>query len=135
VLRYLTAYLAIAIVMVVLDMLWLGVIAKPLYQQGIGHLMAAKPKFMAAVMFYAIFPIGVMMFAVVPCADDATWGKTLLTGALFGFFAYATYGLSNLALLKEWPVSVSIIDTVWGTVVTAVGAGIGKAALDGFGPA
>lgn len=128
--KFLTAYAAVTIVMVALDLLWLGVIAKPIYQQGIGHLMADKPNVPAAVLFYALFAVGLVVFAVVPNADDAGWRNTLVAGALFGFFAYATYDLTNLATLKNWPIGMSILDMAWGSFVSLVSAAAGKFALE-----
>ena len=134
-LKYFIAYCATVIVMIAIDLLWLGVIAKPLYQQGIGHLMAERPNLPVALLFYLLFPLGLMIFAVVPNAVDmasATWSRALVAGALFGFFAYATYDLTNLATLKGWPLGLSIIDTLWGTLVSAAATAAGKAALDHF---
>ena len=130
--KYFVAYAATAIVMIAIDLLWLGVIAKPLYQQGIGHLMAERPNIPIAILFYLIFPIGLMIFAVLPNAAVAEGGKTLIAGALFGFFAYATYDLTNLATLKGWPIGLSVIDVIWGTFVSSVAAAAGNAALDRF---
>ena len=137
-LKYFIAYCATVIVMIAIDLLWLGVIAKPLYQQGIGHLMAERPNLPVALLFYLLFPLGLMIFAVVPNAADvasATWSRALIAGALFGFFAYATYDLTNLATLKGWPLGLSIIDTLWGTLVSAAATAAGKAALDHFATA
>jgi uncharacterized membrane protein len=128
--KFAAAYVAAALVMVALDMLWLGIIAKTTYQQAIGHLMADKPNVAAAVIFYALYAVGVVVFVLAPQADDATWGRTLLMGALFGLFAYATYDLSNLATLRNWPVRLTLIDLVWGSSLTAAVAGAGKAAMD-----
>ncbi len=123
--KTLLAYAATTLVMVAIDLVWLGVIAKPLYQQGIGHLMAAEPKLGAAALFYLLYPVGLMVFAVLPGASPA-WGDTALKAALFGFFAYATYDLTNLATLKEWPTSLALIDMAWGTAVSAVAALAGR---------
>jgi uncharacterized membrane protein len=128
--RYAAAYLAVAVVMVALDVLWLGVIAKALYQQGIGHLMAAQPRLGAAVLFYLLYAAGLLVFAVAPQVQDAAWGKTIVMGALFGFFAYATYDLSNLATLRDWPLNLTLVDMVWGSVLSAASAAAGKAALN-----
>jgi len=133
VIRYITCYAASMIVMVALDLLWLGVIAKPLYQQGIGHLMAARPNVPAAVMFYAMFPLGLMVFVLVPHESAAGWSKTVFAAALFGLFTYATYDLTNLATLKDWPVSLSIIDVLWGVFVSTVSAAAGTTVLRHFG--
>ena len=130
--KYFAAYASTAIVMVALDLLWLGVLAKPLYQQGIGHLMADRPNIPAALLFYAIFPVGLMVFAVAPYASASGWAETLLSAALFGFVAYATYDLSNLATLRDWPVGLSFIDIAWGTVVSATSTAAGKFALNWF---
>lgn len=127
--RFVAAYVAAALLMAALDMLWLGVIAKTMYQQAIGHLMADKPNVAAALIFCALSAVGVVVSVLVPQADEATWGRTLLMGALFGFFAYATY-LSNLATLRNWPVRLTLIDLVWGSSRTAAMAGAGKAAVD-----
>jgi uncharacterized membrane protein len=128
--KYVAAYAGTAIVMVALDMLWLGVIAKPMYQQGIGHLMAEKPNVGVAVVFYLLYALGVVIFAVSPQHNGSSWALTLMMGALFGFFAYATYDLTNLATLRDWPLRLSLIDTGWGTLVSAASAAGGKAALD-----
>lgn len=130
--KYLAAYAAALVVMTAIDLLWLGVIARPLYQQGIGHLMAEQPKIWVGALFYVVFPIGLMLFAVVPNEAAAQWSKTLVAAALFGFFAYATYDLTNLATLKAWPWSLALMDTVWGTFVSAVSAAAAKGVLNQF---
>ena len=127
--RTLAGYGAAVLVVVALDMLWLGLVAKATYQQGIGHLMAPEPLWPAAIAFYLLYPIGLMVFAVLPQADDPGWTRTLAMGALFGFFAYATYDLSNLATLRNWPVRLALIDMAWGTAITAAAAGAARAAM------
>lgn len=131
---YLSAYAATALVMLVLDAIWLGLIAAPLYQQGIGHLMAQPPRFGVAAIFYLLYPLGIVIFAVAARPAGA-WQATLLAGALFGFFAYATYDLSNLATLKGWPVWLSLIDVAWGSLATALSAGAGRWAMARFAAA
>jgi uncharacterized membrane protein len=133
--RSLIAYLVTLLVMVTLDLLWLGLIAKPVYQQGIGHLMAERPNLTVALLFYAVYAVGLVVFAVLPHAADAGWAKAAFAGALFGFFAYATYDLTNLATLKGWPVGVSLLDMAWGSTVSAAASVAGKLALDRWGPA
>ncbi len=129
--KYLASYAATLIALLAVDLLWIGVIAKPLYQAGIGHLMAPQPNLPAALVFYLIFPLGLLLFAVLPGAGGG-WGKTLVSGALFGFFAYATYDLTNLATLKGWPLGLSLIDMAWGSLVSALASAAGKAALERF---
>ncbi|EHR70867.1 putative membrane protein [Burkholderiales bacterium JOSHI_001] len=128
--KHLAAYLAATLVMVALDALWLGLVAKTTYQQAIGHLMAEQPKVLPALAFYVLYGVGLLVFALAPQADDPAWGRTILRGALFGFFAYATYDLSNLATLRNWPLHLTLIDMVWGTFASAVSAGAGKAAMN-----
>ena len=128
--KFLATYAAVLGVMLVLDLLWLGVVAKPLYQQAIGHLMAEKPNVVVAIIFYVLYALGLTIFAVWPHADAPGWRTALMMGALFGFFAYATYDLTNLATLKGWPVSIALIDMAWGTVVSGASALAGKLALD-----
>lgn len=135
--RQLAAYAGTLIVMVGLDLLWLGIIAKPLYQQGIGHLMADKPNVAVAVLFYALFALALVVFAVAPLGPTGPapgWGRTVATAAMFGFFAYATYDLTNLATLKQWPIGLSLLDIAWGTCVSAVSAAAGKAVMDWAAP-
>ena len=130
--KYITAYGGIFTVILAIDMLWLGVIAKPLYRQGIGHLMAENPNIIAAGIFYVIFPIGLMFFAVAPNGNLPDWRQVLISAAVFGFFAYATYDLTNLALMRNWPISLSVIDVMWGTFASTVAAAAGKFVLDRF---
>lgn len=125
--KYAAGYIAAAVVMLAIDMVWLGVVAKPMYQNGIGHLMAEKPMLGAAIAFYLLYPLGLMVFAVAQDTDPAL-GKAAMLGALFGFFAYATYDLSNLATLKNWPISLTLIDIAWGSLLSAVSAAAAKAA-------
>ena len=131
-LKYWAAYAGTAVVMVAIDLVWLGLIAKPWYQQGIGHLMADAPKIGVAVLFYALYAAGLVYFAIAAHPPGDAWGKTLLSAALFGFFAYATYDLTNLATLKGWPVGMSLIDIAWGISVSTVSAAAGKFALDRY---
>lgn len=130
--KLLATYLSIAAVMVVIDLIWLGLIAKPMYQQGIGHLMAEKPNIAAAIAFYATFPVGLMIFAILPEAANAGWQQTALLATLFGFFTYATYDLTNLATLKNYPLKLALVDIFWGSLVSAVSAIVGKLVFDQY---
>jgi uncharacterized membrane protein len=127
---WITSYAATAVVMIIIDLIWLGVVAKPWYLAGMGHLMAAKPNLIAAGLFYAMFPVGLMMFAVIPQAATDGFARTAFWGAAFGFFTYATYDLTNLATLKDYPLSLAAIDITWGTCVSGVAAVAGKAVHD-----
>ena len=130
--KHLAAYAATALVLLMLDVLWIGGLAQSLYQEGIGHLMAEQPRLGVAALFYALYPIGLLVFVVAPRGVTDDWPATLLRGALFGLVAYATYDLTNLATLKGWPVGMSLIDIAWGITVSTVSAAAGKFALDRY---
>lgn len=103
----------------IIDLVWLGLIAKNLYQRQLGHLMADQVNWIAAIVFYLLFIIGLVYFAILPAVNDGQWVKALLLGAFFGFITYATYDLTNLATLKDWPIQITIIDLAWGTFLGA----------------
>lgn len=128
--RYLTAYATCIGVMLVLDGLWIGVLARPWYQQGIGHLMAEQFNGLAASAFYLVYGLGLMYFVVSPAGASTTWRRTLVSGALFGFCAYATYDLTNLATLRDWSVAVSLMDMAWGGVASLCAGAGGKWVFD-----
>ncbi len=98
-------------------MLWLGVIAKDFYQEKLVDFLGPV-NWTAAIIFYLIFIVGVLIFAVVPALESQSLTKALVLGALFGFFAYATYDLTNLATLKDWPLSIVVVDMLWGAVLS-----------------
>ena len=127
--KYLGIYLAVFLTMFLVDMLWLRVIATAWYEQGIGHLMTTSPNLVAAAIFYLLFPAGLIFFGVLP-NEGSTLLKTVLTGALFGFFAYATYDLTNLATLKAWPMGITLLDIAWGSLVSGLSTLAGKLAMD-----
>ena len=129
--KYAGVYLAVFITMFVIDMLWLGVIAKSTYANAMGPLLSPSPNLWAAAAFYLMFPAGLLMFAVLP-GETSSVMKVAGMGALFGFFAYATYDLTNLAVIKNWPVGLTFLDLGWGTLVSGVSASVGKVTLDYF---
>ena len=128
--RKLAVYAVTLAVMLALDALWLGVVAQRLYQQGLGPLLAAQPRLGAAALFYLVYPLGLTIFAVLPHAGQRGPRRAAVSGALFGFFAYATYDLTNLATLAGWPLGLSLLDMAWGAALSAVAATAGKAMLD-----
>ena len=117
--RFLQLY-AIAIpVFFVLDMLWLGVVARGFYQRQIGQLLRPRVNWAAAVAFYLVFLAGVVVFVVEPAMARESLGHALGYGALFGLVTYAAYDLTNLAVARDWPLTVTLVDLAWGTVLTA----------------
>ncbi len=130
--KYLVGYVTTLVVLIVVDMVWLGLIAKQMYRNGIGHLMAEKSNWLAIGVFYPLFALSLMVFAVLPHQAATRSSKTIFAAAMFGFFAYATYDLTNLGTLRGWPWQLSLIDTVWGTAMSAMAALAGSTAMKYF---
>jgi uncharacterized membrane protein len=103
----------------IIDIVWLGVIAKGLYARQIGHLMKEHINWTAAVLFYLIFVAGLVVFVIAPAVQRNSWTHAAAFGALFGLVTYAAYDLTNLATMKDWPLSITVIDLVWGAVLAA----------------
>lgn len=122
-----TAYLITAVVFLGIDYVWLTQVAQRFYSGRIGHLMAEQPNLAAAGGFYVIYVVGILVFAVVPALKAESFGHAVLYGALFGFFTYATYDMTNFATLKNWPAMVVVVDVAWGVVLSGVSAGAGYA--------
>jgi len=112
-------YVIATITFFAIDLTWLGLIARKFYFDQLGHLMKTDINWIAAITFYLIFIVGILVFAVYPALNSNSIQKALLLGALFGFIAYATYDLTNLATLKDWPVKLVIVDMIWGAILSA----------------
>jgi uncharacterized membrane protein len=106
----------------IIDMIWLGFVASDFYRSRLGHLMG-DINWTAAIIFYLIFLLGLTFFATYPAVAKGSLVTALTLGALFGFFTYATYDLTNLATLRDWPLSVVFVDILWGTVLGMAVAG------------
>jgi len=102
-----------------IDMVWLALVAKNFYRQQIGFLMKPDISWYAAIIFYLIFIAGLVVFVISPAYEKHSWVHAILFGAFFGLITYATYDLTNLATMKDWPVLVTIVDLVWGMVLSA----------------
>ena len=113
-------YLIAMVVFTLIDLIWLLGISTRLYKSKIGHLMADKVNLPAAALFYLLFIGALVFFVINPAADKHSVLYALGAGAFFGLVAYATYDLTNLATLKGWPVSLTIIDLAWGSFVSGV---------------
>jgi uncharacterized membrane protein len=107
----LAAFLAI-------DAVWLALVARTFYRRHLDWLMAASPNWIAALAFYLLFVVGVLVFVVIPGVEDGSLRTTLLKGALFGLIAYGTYDLTNQATVKNWPLTITAVDMVWGTALS-----------------
>jgi uncharacterized membrane protein len=112
-------YLIALPVFLAIDMVWLTLVAKNFYAKQIGFLMAKNPNLFAALIFYLIFIAGLIIFVITPALDKKMWTQALLTGAFFGLVTYATYDLTNLATIKDWPLIITIVDLIWGMVLSA----------------
>lgn len=128
----LTAYAGSLVTLLVLDGIWLGLVARTFYRDQLGDLMLPQPNLAIAAIFYLFFTVAVVMLAVVPAVGGGALGRALLFGAVLGLAAYGTYDITNLSTLKNWPIMVSIVDMAWGTFVTAATAGGGYAAARYF---
>ncbi len=103
------------VIFFVIDLVWLGLIAKNLYRQYIGGLLKTDVNWIAAIVFYLMFIAGLVLFVLIPGVDKQSLSHVMLYGALFGLITYATYDLTNLATLKDWPIQITLIDLAWGT--------------------
>ena len=112
--------IAAGVIMGILDFIWLGFIAKKLYYDEMGSILLEKPNMPAALLFYVIYVVGVVVFVISPALEKGSWQHALGYGALFGLVAYATYDLTNLATLKGFSPKIVVIDMVWGMALTAV---------------
>ena len=101
----------------VIDIIWLGVVAKSFYQKNLKYILSPNVNWTAAIIFYLIYIAGILIFAVLPAVAKDSLRHAAVWGALFGFFTYATYDLTNLALLKDWPIIIVIVDILWGVVL------------------
>jgi uncharacterized membrane protein len=113
---FLTLYAISVPVFFIIDMIWLGVVARGFYQSQLGHLLGPV-NWPAAIIFYLVFLVGLTFFAIYPATAKASVLTALGLGAAFGFFTYATYDLTNFATLKDWPLTVVVVDILWGTVL------------------
>ncbi len=113
-------YLITLPIFLAIDYVWLSIMSKLFYQKHLGFLMAKSPNYLPALIFYLLYALGLVYFVVMPSLDKHSWQQAMLTGALFGLICYATYDLSNLATIKDWPLNVTIVDLIWGTSVSSL---------------
>jgi uncharacterized membrane protein len=116
---FIKLYLIALPVFFVIDMVWLVLVAKDFYKKQIGFLMKPDINWYAAIIFYLLFIAGLVTFVISPAVEKQSWLHALLFGAFFGLITYATYDLTNLATMKDWPLLVTIVDLIWGTVLAA----------------
>ncbi len=124
ILFYIKLYLVTVPVFFLVDMVWLGLIARNFYQKNLGFILSPEVNWAAAIIFYLIYIVGIIFFAVVPAIEKDSLARAVVWGGLFGFFTYATYELTNMALIKGWPLKVVIVDVAWGFFLCATVAAL-----------
>ena len=118
--KLVASYLLTTLVFFAIDMVWLGFLAKGLYQKYLGGFLSDQVNWTAAIIFYLLFIIGIFVFVILPAVEKNSITSALVLGAFFGFITYATYDLTNLATLKNWPLPIVFIDLAWGAVLTSL---------------
>ncbi|HEY0063795.1 MAG TPA: DUF2177 family protein [Telluria sp.] len=123
--QWLFAYLAAMVAMLVVDGIWLGVLMADTYRDWLGGLMLDQPRWIPAALFYLLYTSGLVVFAVLPALRSSRLREAALLGGLLGLVAYGTYDLSNLATLKQWSVTLTVVDVLWGGVLSALASSAG----------
>jgi uncharacterized membrane protein len=121
---YIKMYLVAFVVFLAIDAVWLGVVAKNLYRTDLGFLMAEAPNWIAAVLFYLVFVVGLVFFVIHPALEKGSLAYAVFAGLLFGFVSYATYDLTNMATIAGWPFKITVIDLIWGSSLGGMVSGL-----------
>ncbi len=117
---FIKMYVVSLVSFLALDSVWLVLVAPKFYKKHIGYVMAQNPNLLAAGFFYLLFMVGLVVFVIQPAVNDGSWQTALYRGALFGLVSYATFDLTNQAVIKNWPWLVTGVDLIWGTFITGV---------------
>ena len=123
--KYIAAYVVTLVVFLAIDAIWLSTMANLLYKPTLGDILLPKFSPAPAAIFYALYIIGIIIFAIAPAMRDGQWTTALLYGALFGFFSYGVYDFTNMATLRNWTLTITIADLCWGTILTGLAATLG----------
>jgi uncharacterized membrane protein len=118
--KFLSHYLITLVVFFAIDIVWLSLIAKKLYDKYLGYILSTNVNWLAAILFYLLFIVGLLVFVIEPALADHNMTQLIFRAALFGLITYATYDLTNLATLKDWPINITVIDLIWGTSVSTL---------------
>lgn len=130
---FLKVYGASLLAFLALDALWLGLVARSFYREHLSELLRPDPRWGPALLFYAVFVAGIVILVTLPAVERSSLGRAVTTGALFGFVTYAAYDLTNLAVLRGFPVIVAVVDLAWGAAITAAVAAAGYLAAHYLG--
>jgi uncharacterized membrane protein len=114
---YLKSYLIAIVVFFTIDIVWLGAVAKNLYREHLGFLLKDNFNMTAAAIFYIFYIAGLLFFVIIRAVELSSWQYALIAGAFFGFITYATYDMTNLATIKDWPAIITVIDIIWGSIL------------------
>ncbi|PLX83072.1 MAG: DUF2177 domain-containing protein [Desulfuromonas sp.] len=117
---YFKLYLLTVPIFFAIDLIWLGVVARGFYQKHLGYILSPEVNWAAAIVFYLVYIVGIIFFAVRPALNEQALLTACLLGAFFGFITYATYDLTNLATLKGWPLIIVVVDIAWGTLLCSL---------------
>ena len=121
---YLKLYVLTVPIFFLMDIIWLGYVARGFYKNHLGFILSTTVNWTAAVTFYLIYIVGILVFAVLPALEKGSFARAALLGGLFGFFTYATYDLTNLATIRDWPLKVVAVDILWGIFLCCVVASV-----------
>jgi len=127
--EYLISIIVVFVVFLIVDAVWLGLVARSFYVKQLGDLLRDKPLKAPAGVFYFFYAIGLSIIAVQPLAPDISWQSSAAFGALIGFLSYGTYDMTNLSTIKGWPILMSFVDWTWGTLLSGTAAAIGRVAV------
>lgn len=122
--QYIKIYFITLIIFFIIDIIWLGFIASGIYKQYLGYIMKTDVNFIAALLFYMLFIVGIIFFVINPAIEKDSLSYAIFAGAFFGLITYATYDMTNLATIKDWPLFITVIDLIWGTVLCSLTASL-----------
>ena len=131
--NYIKMYIVTLIIFFAIDIIWLGFIAKDIYKEHLGFIMGEKTNWIAAIVFYMVYIIGLIFFALNPALAKDSLLYAALVGGFFGLITYGTYDMTNLATLKDWPIFVTVVDIIWGTALCSATSSISFIILRAMG--
>jgi uncharacterized membrane protein len=133
--KYIQAYGIALVIFLILDAVWLGLVARSFYVSRMGELMADPVRWGVAAVFYALYVVGIVWFAISPGLAQGSWQVAALNGGLLGFFAYLTYNATALSVIRGFDSTLATVDTLWGTVMGALTAGAATLIMQALGRA
>ena len=122
---YLKLYMATLVAFLTIDMVWLSLMVRRFYGKHLGSMLSPRPIWSVVILFYLLFVCGVLVFVVLPVLQSGSSKRVILLGILYGLITYGTYGLTNLAIIKDWPWIVTVVDICWGIILATTVSYIG----------